>query len=124
MKTVLVVDDEPALRAVVRAILSDEGYAVLEAPHGPAMLEFLAHTRADLVLMDVMMPGGDGREAYRELRARQDLADVPVVMMSAAVRPDGLDPSIVAFLRKPFDLDHLVALVADLIGPPHADRLA
>lgn len=123
MKTVLVVDDEPAMRAVVRAILGDEGYAVLEAPHGPAMLELLARERADLVLMDVMMPGGDGREAYRELRAWQDLADIPVVMMSAAVRPTGLDPSIAAFLRKPFDLDHLVSLVADLIGPPRVNDL-
>lgn len=124
MKTVLVVDDEPALRAVVRDILRDEGYAVLEAAHGPAMLALLAHEPADLVLLDVMMPGGDGREAYRELRARQDLADVPVVMMSAAVQPDGLEPSIAAFLPKPFDLDHLVVLVADLIGPPHANVLA
>jgi CheY-like chemotaxis protein len=124
MKTVLVVDDEPGLRAVVREILDDEGYAVLEAPHGPAMLELLAEEHADLVLLDVMMPGGDGREAYRELRARADLPDVPVVMMSAAVRPDGLDPSIAAFLRKPFDLDHLLALVAGLIGPSHVGGIA
>jgi DNA-binding response OmpR family regulator len=121
VKIVLVVDDEPALRAAVCAILGDEGYAVLEASHGPAMLELLAEEHADLVLLDVMMPGGDGRAAYRELRARADLPDVPVVMMSAAVRPDGLDPSIAAFLRKPFDLDHLLALVATLIGPSHAD---
>jgi CheY-like chemotaxis protein len=124
VKTVLVVDDEPALRAVVRAVLGDEGYAVLEAPHGPAMLELLAREHADLVLLDVMMSGGDGREAYRELRARADLLDVPVVMMSAAVQPDGLDPSIAAFLRKPFDLDHLVVLVTNLIGPSHADGRA
>jgi CheY-like chemotaxis protein len=121
VRTVLVVDDEPALRAVVRVVLGDEGYAVLEAPHGPAMLELLARERADLVLLDVMMPGGDGRAAYRELRDRADLPNVPVVMMSAAVRPDELDPSISAFLRKPFDLDHLLALVATLIGPSHAD---
>ena len=119
MKTVLVVDDEPALRSVVCIVLGDEGYAVLEAQHGPAMLALLAREHADLVLLDVMMPGGDGRDAYRELCARTDLPDVPVVMMSAAVRPDGLDPSIAAFLRKPFDLDHLPALVADLIGPSH-----
>jgi DNA-binding response OmpR family regulator len=124
VKTVLVVDDEPGLRAVVRAFLDDEGYTVLEAPHGPAMLELLARERADIVLLDVMMPGGDGREAYRELRARADLPDVPVVMMSAAVRPDGLDPSIAAFLRKPFDLEHLLALVTGLIGPSHADGTA
>jgi hypothetical protein len=45
-------------------------------------------------------------------------------MMSAAVRPDGLDSSIAAFLRKPFDLEHLLALVAGLIGPSHADGTA
>jgi CheY-like chemotaxis protein len=121
VKTVLVVDDEPGLRAVVREVLEDEGYNVLEASHGAAMLELLAQKRADLVLLDVMMPGGDGRQAYRELRARGDLPEVPVIMMSAAVRPDGLDSSIAAFLRKPFDLDHLLALVATLIGPSHAD---
>jgi CheY-like chemotaxis protein len=124
VKTVLVVDDEPGLRAVVCAVLGDEGYAVLEAPHGPAMLELLARERADMVLLDVMMPGGDGRAAYRELRARADLPDVPVVMMSAAVQPDGLDLSIAAFLRKPFDLEHLLALVTGLIGPSHAGRTA
>jgi DNA-binding response OmpR family regulator len=123
VKTVLV-DDELGLRAVVRAVLNDEGYAVLEAPHGPAMLELLARERTDLVLLDVMMPGGGGRAAYRELRDRADLPDVPVVMMSAAVRPDGLDPSIAAFLRKPFDLDHLLALVTNFIGPSHADGSA
>jgi CheY-like chemotaxis protein len=124
VKTVLVVDDEPGLRAVVRAVLNDEGYTVLEAAHGGAMLELLARERADMVLLDVMMPGGDGREAYQELRTRADLPDVPVVMMSAAVRPDGLDPSIAAFLRKPFDLDHLLAIVAGLIGSSHADSPA
>ena len=121
MKQVLVVDDEPALRAVLRAVLHDEGYAVLEAAHGRAMLELLERERPDLVLMDVMMPGGDGREAFRELRARAHLPRVPVVMMSAAVRPEGLDPSIAAFVRKPFDIDHMAALVAELIGPPTAN---
>jgi CheY-like chemotaxis protein len=124
VKTVLVVDDEPAIRAVVRAILQDEGYCVREATHGRAMLEMLAEEHPDLVLMDVMMPGGDGYEAYRELRAQEDLPPVPVIMMSAAVRPDGMDPTISAFVRKPFDVAHLVALVADLIGSPHADTPA
>jgi CheY-like chemotaxis protein len=124
MKRVLVVDDEPALRAVVRAILSDEGYDVLEAANGMAMIAILAEERVDLVLMDVMMPGGDGRTAYRDLRQREDLPDVPVVMMSAAVRPNRLDPSIAAYLRKPFDLPRLVALVTGLIGGANADASA
>jgi two-component system response regulator MprA len=118
VKTVLVVDDEPAVRATLRAILEDEGYAVLEAAHGGAMLELLTREPADLVLMDVMMPRVDGREAYRELRARPDLPRVPVIMMSAAIRPERLDPSISAFLHKPFELSHLLALVANFIGRP------
>lgn len=121
MKTVLVVDDEPVLRVLVREILQDEGYAVIDAADGRSMLELLQGVHPDLVLMDVMMPGVDGREAYQALRARSDLPDLPVIMMSAAVQPSKLDPSISAFLRKPFDLTELVGLVAQLIGSPHDD---
>lgn len=118
LKTILVVEDEEDLRAVVREILRDEGYAVLEAPHGLAMLEVLGRERVDLVLMDVMMPGGDGRDAYRELRARPDLPMVPVVMMSAVMHAEAQDASLAGFLRKPFDLDQLLDIVRSLIGPP------
>jgi CheY-like chemotaxis protein len=116
VKTVLVVDDEPVLRILVREILQDEGYAVIEASDGHSMLELLARESPDLVLMDVMMPGLDGPGAYRILRSREDLPAVPVVMMSAAVQPITVDPSIAAFLHKPFDLTQLVELVTDLIG--------
>ncbi len=121
LKTVLVVDDEPVLRTIVREILHEEGYAVIEAADGRVMLEIMARVRPDLVLMDVMMPGIDGREAYRQLRSNPDHRDVPVVMMSAGVRPIRLDPSIAGFMAKPFDLTQLVELVARLIGHPHAN---
>ena len=124
MKTVLVVDDEPVLRTIVREILDEEGYAVIEAADGGAVLEIMARERPDLVLMDVMMPGIDGREAYRQLRSRPEHRDVPVVMMSAGVRPIKLDPSIAGFMAKPFDLSQLVGLVARLIGHPHANGCA
>ena len=121
LKTVLVVDDEPVLRTIVREILLEEGYAVIEAADGRVMLEIMARERPDLVLMDVMMPGIDGREAYRQLRSHPEHQDVPVVMMSAGVRPVRLDPSIAGFMAKPFDLNQLVELVARLIGHPHAN---
>jgi two-component system phosphate regulon response regulator PhoB len=124
VKTVLVVDDEPVLRAVVREILHEEGYAVIEAADGHVMLEMMTRERPDLVLMDVMMPGVDGREAYRQLRSRPEHRDVPVVMMSAAVEPHGLDPSIAGFMAKPFDLNQLVDLVTSLIGRPHTNGCA
>ena len=121
MKTILVVDDEPVLREVVGEVLRDEGYAVVEAADGHEALDLLRSERPGLVLMDVMMPGLDGRAAYLAMRSRDDLPDVPVVMMSAAVGPDRLDPTIAAYLPKPFDVDHLVQLVAGLIGPAGED---
>jgi CheY-like chemotaxis protein len=124
VKTVLVVDDEPVLRTIVREILNEEGYAVIEAADGRGMLEIVERERPDLVLMDVMMPGVDGREAYRQLRSHSDHQDVPVVMMSAAVQPHGLDPSIAGFMAKPFDLNQLVELVVRLIGHPHTNGCA
>ena len=93
----------------------------IDAADGRSMLELLQGPQPDLVLMDVMMPGVDGREAYQVLRSRADMPDLPVVMMSAAVQPGKLDPSIAAFLRKPFGLDELVELVVHLIGRPHED---
>jgi len=119
VKTVLVVDDEPVLRTIVREILHEEGYAVIEAADGRVMLEIMARERPDLVLMDVMMPGLDGRDAYRQLRSRPEHSDIPVVMMSAAVPAHGLDPSIAGFMAKPFDLTQLIDLVVRLIGRPH-----
>jgi CheY-like chemotaxis protein len=124
LKTVLVVDDEPVLRAIVREILDEEGYAVIEAADGRVALEIMESARPDLVLMDVMMPGVDGREAYRRLRSHPEHRDVPVIMMSAAIQPHGLDPSIAGFMAKPFDLNQLVELVVRLIGRPHANGCA
>ena len=121
-KTVLVVDDEPVLRAIVREILHEEGYAVIEAADGRLVPEIMARERPDLVLMDVMMPGVDGREAYQQLRSQPEHRDVPVVMMSAAIQSNGLDPTIAGFMAKPFDLDQLIELVARLIGRPRANH--
>ena len=118
LKTVLVVDDEPVLRSIVREVLHEEGYAVIEAVDGRGVLEIMTRERPDLVLMDVMMPGVDGREAYRQLRSHPEHRDVPVVMMSAAVQFNGLDPSIAGFIAKPFDLNRLMELVVRLIGHP------
>lgn len=118
MKTVLVIDDEPVIRTLVGEVLLDEGYAVIFAADGHEGLQRLEQERPDLVLMDVMMPGLDGREAYLAMRSRPELPSVPVVMMSAAVKPDRLDPSIAGYLPKPFDLDELLALVARLLSTP------
>ena len=117
MSTILLVEDEPDLRAVLAEILREEGYSVVTAGTGQAALDAMAQTPPDLVLMDVMMPGMDGRITYVAMRGRPEGAAIPIVLMSATVRsarlPDGID----GFLRKPFDLNQVLALVAMLIGP-------
>lgn len=118
MKSVLVVDDEPVIRDVVAEALRDEGYAVTTARDGRMALDLLAREPPDLVVMDVMMPGMNGREAYLAMRSRPDLPMIPVILMSAAISTEMLDPSISGFLPKPFDLNDLVLLVERLIGGP------
>ncbi len=110
-KKILVVDDEPTIRDVVVALLEDEGYAVVAAPTGLRALELLPLERPDLVIMDVMMPGLDGREVFRRMRESRNGHAPPVVMMSAAVGRDLLDPTVAAYLPKPFDLTDLLETI-------------
>ena len=115
-KAILVVDDEPAILESIVEVLRDEGYAVESAHDGRAALLVFERTAPDLVLMDVMMPGMDGRAAYLAMRSHPHGQDIPVVLMSAAADPSRLDPGVAAFLPKPFDLDQLLDLVSRLLG--------
>ena len=120
MKKVLVVDDEPALLDVVSQVLADEGYAVATARDGEHALRLAERERPDLVLMDVMMPRLDGRDTLRRLREHPDLRNVPVILTSAGI-PSAQIESGVTFLRKPFDLDRLLALVARMLRDSSAE---
>ncbi len=114
-RTVLVVDDEPAIRDLIVAVLEEEGYRALGAGSGRRALELLPVEQPDLVLMDIMMPEMDGREALGRMRAAPGLDRIPVVLMSAAFDADRIDHRISAFLPKPFDLDQLLDTIADAL---------
>lgn len=113
---ILVVDDEPAIRDLILAVLEDEGYTVVGANSAIHALEVIAHQRPDLILMDIMMPEMDGREAFRRIRQRPELAGIPVVMMSAAYAADRVPQHVAGFLSKPFELDHLLETVSRLLS--------
>ena len=121
MATILVVDDEPLILQLLVTVLGDEGYATVAATDGAAALEAMARAVPDLVLMDVMMPGPDGREVTRRMREQPRTSAIPVILMSAAASPASL-PDGVSHLPKPFDLDHLLRAVADHIGRPPSPR--
>jgi CheY-like chemotaxis protein len=110
--TVLVVEDEPAVREVVVDLLQDEGFAVREASDGLQAIDELEADNIDLVLSDVRMPRLDGPSLARRLRGG-GLA-VPVVLMSAVAVE--VDLPGVRFLPKPFDRDHLLHVVGSALG--------
>lgn len=119
MKTILVVDDEPDIVQILVELLGGEGYGALPADDGVAALEVLTGTGVDLVITDTMMPRLGGVELIRSMRGDRDLADIPVILMSAAMRPalDGLGAC--EFVPKPFDLVTLLDVVARALdGPP------
>jgi two-component system, OmpR family, response regulator VicR len=116
MTTVLIVDDEVTLREMITMVLEDAGFTALTASNGAEALEVLAREGADVVLMDIMMPVLDGREAFRRIRADPDLRHVPVVLMSAA-DPPPLDKAVSGFLSKPFRLIELLEVVLAVAAP-------
>jgi len=117
MRTILVVDDEPAVRDALERALKTAGYAVRTATNGAGGLEAVAEARPDLVVLDVLMPVMDGFEACRRLRASGDRT--PVLMLTArdAVgdRVDGLDAGADDYVVKPFALDELLARIRALL---------
>ncbi|HKO94225.1 MAG TPA: response regulator, partial [Polyangiaceae bacterium] len=107
---VLIIDDEPLVRAHVRRLLARDGFKVEDAPNGTSGLEAIHRSPPDVVLLDMMMPDLDGVEVVRRLRASG--LNVPVVLCSGdpgAARARGLEPGLVQFmLQKPFDRGQLL----------------
>jgi DNA-binding response OmpR family regulator len=113
---ILVVDDDPTVREVVVAYLQQAGHETTEAVDGPGAMA-AAESSPDLVVLDVMLPGFDGLEVCRRLRATQP--DVPIVMLSALGEEEdriaGLGFGADDYLGKPFSPRELVLRVASLL---------
>jgi len=111
---ILVADDEPLLLQIIAEALIDEGYEVVSARDGQEAVELTVQEQPDLLILDVMMPRLDGREAIRRLRQQKPPPNIPMVLMSAGIAASRIDADI-TFLQKPFDLERLLSLVERLL---------
>ncbi len=108
---VLIVDDDPGLRAFVRARLELEGYAVQEAGSAEEGLTALEEGAPDLILLDVMMPKVDGWEMLRRVQERHGVGAIPVLMFSGkvdAAAEEAASRGAHGFIGKPFDPQQLI----------------
>mgnify|MGYP001125131369 CR=1 FL=1 len=117
--TILAVDDIPDNLFIIDSILGDiDSYHIECVNDGPSALKYIAHNPPDLVLLDVMMPGMDGYEVTRRIRADKSLPYIPILLVTAhdhSSLSEGLDSGADDFIRKPFDIDELMARVRSLI---------
>lgn len=126
---ILVVDDEPANRALLRKLLAHHGYDLVEAEDGAQALASVEAEDPDLVLLDVMMPRVDGIEVCQRLRSQPRHAGLPILLLTALDRPEdrarGLEAGANDFLSKPFDELELAARIRSLLRTKALqDRLA
>jgi two-component system, cell cycle response regulator DivK len=117
---ILVVDDDDDLRFLMAKILRDEGYSVSEAASAREADEVALSQTPDLVLMDIGMPEEDGLSALWRIREHPELAQVPVVIVSAYdsydLRAEAAAEGCKAYLTKPLDPDSLTSVVGEILG--------
>ncbi len=118
-KRLLVVDDEPNLLRAVSVALRDEGFEISTVRSGREALIAVAQNLPDLIVSDVRMPGMDGFQLARKLRASTHSALVPIVFLTAKDetedRIEGFDAGVDVYLTKPFEPDELVAVIKNIL---------
>lgn len=116
---VLIIEDNDKNRKLVREVLTVKGYAVIETETGEAGIRLARERRPSLVLMDIRLPGIDGIEALRQLRAESITRRIPVMAMTASVmgedRQKIMDAGFDAYHGKPIKVHDFVAAVAQLL---------
>ncbi|HYK84617.1 MAG TPA: response regulator [Ktedonobacteraceae bacterium] len=119
-KKILVVDDEPDILEFLQVILEEEGYAVITTDKGEYVEALNNGGLPDLILLDMLLSGKDGREIVKQLKSQEKTKHIPVIMFSAhpsaeeTARKAGADD----FLAKPFEMDQLLEKITGCLRFP------
>jgi DNA-binding response OmpR family regulator len=110
---ILIIDDDAAILEAVQVFLESEGYSVNTSPDGSVVLGDNIKYHPDLILLDLLLSGKDGRKVVQQLRYQPETKDTPVIIMSAhTVRAEeALMAGAQEFLPKPFDISNLLVLI-------------
>ncbi len=112
---VLCIDDDQLLLGLFRDTLASHDFQALTATDGPSGIASAKQERPDLILLDVMMPGLDGFDVCRRMRADPDLKDIPIIIVTAMLDPKlnvkGFQAGATLAMRKPFDPEQLIATI-------------
>lgn len=115
---ILIADDDPGIVDAVEMMLTFYGYDVSFTYNGQDVLSLKPNELPDLVLLDIWMSGVDGRDVCRELKAKAEMRDIPVLMISASkdVGQSALNAGADAFMTKPFDMQQLINNIESLLN--------
>jgi two-component system, OmpR family, phosphate regulon response regulator PhoB len=112
---ILIVDDDLAILRLLEVNFRMDGFDVDTAAHGEEALAAASNAAPDVVILDLMMPGMDGREIFDRLRSLPETAGVPVIFLSARGRDDALVGVAAMYVQKPFDTVKLVETAKSLV---------
>ena len=108
MKTIFLVEDDHSLRDLIQFLLADKNYEVEAFPNATSFEKRLENSNPDLILMDIMLPDGNGVDLCKGLKNSDHKKKIPVLLMSAHANPSIADNSGACdFIKKPFDIEEL-----------------
>ena len=118
-KTILVIEDQEDNRRILRDLLSNSGFTVAEATTGLQGVEKAAELQPDLILMDIQLPGMDGYEATRRIKAQPELSAIPIIAVTSyALSGDDVkafEAGCDGYITKPFSPRQLLATVREFL---------
>ena len=116
---VLIVEDNPDMRDLLGVLIGHMGHVAVLASQGQEALQIATAEEPELIIMDIMMPGMDGRELTRVLRATPETKDIPILAATAMFRPNDLQACIEAgcsdYITKPFTFEELRRKITALV---------